>query len=115
MIKDKQVRLLAAFINTRMKSAPDVPTIMELKLTDLSVGTSLVFIAPRGLPEPILKKLEEAYVEAMKEPAYLQFLDRVEFPHIFGGSKETARNIELQYEGWGQMVRATSIKLEEKK
>ena len=114
MIKDKTVRLLVSFNNYRMKAAPDVPTLQELKITDLLVGTSLVFIAPKNLPQPILDKLEDAYVKAMKEPSYLQYLDKVEFPPVFRGSKETAKNIDLQYKGWGEMVRATGIKEDQK-
>jgi tripartite-type tricarboxylate transporter receptor subunit TctC len=115
MIKDKQVRLLAAFNNMRMKAAPDVPTLMEVKITDLAVGTSLVIIGPKGMPEPIVKKLEEAYLKAMKEPSYLQFLEKVEFPPVFAGSMETARTMERQNKGWGEMVLSTGIKMEEKK
>lgn len=115
MIKDKQVRLLVAFNNVRMKAAPDVPTLMELKITDISVGTSLVIIGPKKLPEPILKKLEEAYLKAMKDPSYLQYLDRVEFPPIFAGSQETEKNMKRQFDGWGEMIRVTGIKEEQKK
>jgi len=50
MIKDSQVRLLVSFNSTRMKSAPDVPTLGELKLIDLTVGTSLPIIAPKTCP-----------------------------------------------------------------
>jgi len=115
MIKDKQVRLLAAFNSTRMKAAPDVPTLIELKITDLAVGTSLVIIGPKGMSEPIVKKLEEAYLKAMKEPSYLQFLEKVEFPPVFAGSMETARTMERQNKGWGEMVSATGIKEDQKK
>jgi tripartite-type tricarboxylate transporter receptor subunit TctC len=115
MIKDKQVRLLVSFNNTRMKAAPDVPTLMELKITDLSVGTALVIIGPKNLPEAILKKLEDAYLKAMKDPSYLQYLDRVEFPHVFAGSQETEKVMKRQYEGWGAMIRETGIKEEQKK
>jgi tripartite-type tricarboxylate transporter receptor subunit TctC len=115
MIKDKQVRLLVAFNNVRMKAASDVPTLMELKVTDQAVGTSLVIIGPKGMPEPAVKKLEDAYLKAMKEQSYLQFLEKVEFPPVFAGSTETAKTVERQHNGWGEMVRATGIKLEEKK
>jgi hypothetical protein len=50
----------------------------------------------------------------MKEPSYLQYMDNVEFPHVFCGSKETAQKIEMQYKGWGEMIRATGIKEEQK-
>ncbi len=114
MIKDKSVRLLVSFNRERMKAAPDVPTLGELKLSDFALGTSLVFIAPKNLPEPVLKKLEEAYLKAMKEPSYLQFLEKVEFPPVFAGSKETARSVDAQYKGWEEMIRTTGIKEEQK-
>ena len=114
MIKDKTVRLLVSFNNYRMKAAPDVPTLQELKITDLSVGTALVIVGPKNLPEPILKKLEDAYVKAMKEPSYLGYMDKVEFPHVFLGSKETAKTMELQSKGWGEMIRLTGIKEDQK-
>ena len=114
MIKDRQVRLLVGFNNVRMKTAPDVPTLMELKITDISVGTSLVIIGPKNLPQPILKKLEEAFLKAMKDPSYLQYLERVEFPPVFAGSQETEQNMKRQYDGWGEMIRATGIREEQK-
>jgi tripartite-type tricarboxylate transporter receptor subunit TctC len=114
MIKDKQVRLLVSFNRTRMKAAPDVPTIIELKITDQAVGTSLVIIGPKGMPEPIMRKLEEAYLKAMKDPSYLQFLEKVEFPPVFAGSVETARAMERQNKGWGEMLLTTGIKEEQK-
>ncbi len=114
MIKDKTVRLLVSFNNYRMKAAPDVPTLMELKITDLSVGTALVIIGPKNLPEAIHKKLEDAFMKAMKEPAYMQYMDKVEFPHVFLGSQETAQKIATQYKGWGEMIRVTGIKEEQK-
>jgi tripartite-type tricarboxylate transporter receptor subunit TctC len=114
MIKDRQVRLLVGFNNVRMKTAPDVPTLMELKITDISVGTSLVIIGPKNLPQPILKKLEEAFLKAMKDPSYLQYLERVEFPPVFAGSQETEQNMKRQYDGWGEMIRTTGIREEQK-
>ncbi|HSR11378.1 MAG TPA: tripartite tricarboxylate transporter substrate binding protein [Thermodesulfobacteriota bacterium] len=114
MIKDKTVRLLVSFNNYRMKAAPDVPTLFELKISDLPVGTALVIMGPRNLPPEIHKKLEEALVKAMKEPSYAAYLDKVEFPHVFLGSKETADKINAQYKGWGEMIRVTGIKEEQK-
>ncbi len=114
LVKDKQVRLLVSFNKTRMKAAPDVPTLIELNITDQAVGTSLVIIGPKGMPEPIAKRLEEAYLKAEKEPSYLQFLEKVEFPPVFAGSAETAKAMERQNKGWGEMVLATGIKEDQK-
>ncbi len=115
MVKDGSVRLLASFNATRMKAAPDVPTIYEMGLMgNLSLGTPLIIIAPKNLPEPILKRLEGAFLKAMKEPAYLSYLDKVNFPHVFAGGKETADGMEAKSKGWGELIRVTGIKEQDK-
>jgi len=112
-IREGKVRLLVSFNQTRLKYAPDVPTLQELGYT-VTAGTPLVIIGPKGLPESIHKKLEEAYLKAMKEPAYIQFLDRVDFIENFMGSAELAKAIQLQSQGWKELVDVTGIKEEKK-
>jgi tripartite-type tricarboxylate transporter receptor subunit TctC len=115
MVKDGTVRLMVSFNQTRMKAAPDVPTIYELGLMgNLSLGTPLVIIAPKKLPEPLSKKLEDAFLKAMKEPAYLDYLDKVLFPPVFAGGKETTEQMVIKSKGWGELVRITGIKEEQK-
>ena len=67
-VKDGTMRLLLSFNIVRMKAAPDIPTVFELYLKEYSLGTPLLIIGPKGLPEPIWKKLENAYLKAMKDP-----------------------------------------------
>ncbi|OGP52456.1 MAG: hypothetical protein A3K30_07050 [Deltaproteobacteria bacterium RBG_13_51_10] len=113
-VKDGAMRLLVSYNKTRMKAAPDVPTLEELGYKGFPRGRYLAIIAPRGLPDPIQKKLEVAYLKAMKEPAYLKFLDNIQFPATFAGGKETDKNIEENYKIWGEFIRATGIKEQEK-
>jgi len=112
-IREGKVRLLVSYNETRLKYAPDVPTLQELGYT-VTVGTPLVIIGPKGLPESVHKKLEEAYLKAMKEPTYLQFLDRVDFVASFMGSAELAKAMELQSKGWKELIDVTGIREEKK-
>jgi len=112
-IKEGKIRLLVSYNEARLKYAPDVPTLNELGY-NLAIGTPLVIVGPKGLPEAILKKLEEAYLKAMKEPAYLQFLERVDFVQNFLGSAELAKAIERTSRGWKELVEVTGIKEEKK-
>jgi len=48
---------------------PDVPTSKKLGYT-LKWGPSVIITAPKGLPDPILKKLVAVFSEAMKSPQY---------------------------------------------
>jgi len=112
-IKEGKIRLLVSYNETRLKYAPEVPTMNELGY-NLAIGTPLVIVGPKGLPEAILKKLAEAYLKAMKEPAYLQFLDRVDFVQNFLGPVDLAKAIESTSKGWKELIEATGIKEEKK-
>jgi tripartite-type tricarboxylate transporter receptor subunit TctC len=113
-VKDGTMRLLVSFNRVRMKAAPDVPTIYELGLTDLQLGTPLVIFGPAKMPAPIFHKIEGAFLKAMKEQVYLDYLDKVQFPHIFGDGKETERMMDLKSKGWGELIRLTGIKEQER-
>ena len=112
-IKDGTMRLLLSFNIVRMKAAPDIPTVFELYLKEYSLGTPLLIIGPKGLPEPVWKKLESAYLSAMGTPAYQKFLDHIQFPSIIHGAKETLEDMERQSKGWAELLKITGIKEKE--
>ena len=113
-VKDGTMRLLVSFNIVRMKAAPDVPTVFELYLKEYSLGTPLLIAGPRNMPEPIWKKLEGAYLQAMKDPSYLKFLDNIQYPYIMHGGQETLEDLQKQSKGWAELLRTTGIKDQEK-
>jgi len=114
-VKDGQMRMLACFNETRQKYAPDVPTLIELGYVNHSIDSPIVIVGPKGLPEPILKKLEAAYLKAMKDPAYDKFLEKLNMPPAILGAKETTQSMEEKLNLWGEMARVTGIKEKEEK
>ncbi|MBI5966768.1 MAG: tripartite tricarboxylate transporter substrate binding protein [Deltaproteobacteria bacterium] len=113
-VKDGTMRLLVSYNRMRMKAAPNVPTLDELGYKGFPRGRYLVIIAPKGLPDPIQKKLEGAYLKAMKEPIYLKYLDTIQFPFTFADGKETAKNLEENSKIWREFIHMTGIKEKEK-
>ncbi len=109
-VKDGNMRLLAAYNRTRMKAAPEVPTLEEMGYKGLPKGRHLVIIGPKGLPGPIQKKLETAFLKAMKDPSYAKYLDSIQFSPTFADGNETAKNIEANSKIWAEFIRATGIK-----
>jgi tripartite-type tricarboxylate transporter receptor subunit TctC len=112
-VKDGTMRLLLSFNIVRMKAAPDVPTIFELYLKEYRLGTPLLIAGPKGLPEPVWKKLENAYLQATKDPSYQKFLDNIQYPPIIHGAKETLEDMEKQSKGWAEILKITGIKDQE--
>lgn len=68
------VRMLAVMAPERLKTYPDVPTLRELGY-DVTVRTVRSVIGPKGMPEPVVKKLVEVYKEAAQSEEYKKFLE----------------------------------------
>jgi len=63
------VKGLAVFDSKRSPALPDVPTAAEQGTPDLVAYTWNAIFLPKGTPEPIVKKLHDAALEAMHTPA----------------------------------------------
>ena len=52
--------------------------------------------------------------EAMKDPEYSKFLDKVDMLPNFFNAKETGTNIKLEYQAYGKLMQAIGLKAEGK-
>jgi tripartite-type tricarboxylate transporter receptor subunit TctC len=68
------VKPIAVLTKERSKVLPDVPTAIEQGF-NVEAYTWNAFFLPRGTPEPIVQKLRQATVEAMKTPAVREKLE----------------------------------------
>lgn len=74
--KAGQVRILGVMSEKRLDIAPDVPTLRE-QGHDIVIGSWLGLAAPRGLPENIRDRLEQAYKNAFDDPKVIKsYADR---------------------------------------
>ena len=67
MVKAGKLSMLAVAMQERHYLHPDVPTMKELKV-NLDTGNWVGFIAPKGVPEAIIAKLDRAIEKALKSP-----------------------------------------------
>ena len=68
-LKSGNVKAYAVMSNTRWSAAPDVPTADEAGLPGLYYSTWHGFWAPKGTPDAIVQKLNDAAQAAMADPA----------------------------------------------
>jgi len=73
-IEGKAVKAIAALAPQRIKNLPDLPTAREGGVNVDAYTWNAIFL-PNGTPEPIVKKLNAAAVEAMKSPAVREKLE----------------------------------------
>jgi tripartite-type tricarboxylate transporter receptor subunit TctC len=67
-VRAGQIKMLAIATTARVSEVPDMPTLKELGI-DIVFAVNRGIVAPKGTPEAVLAKLEEACSKAAKDPA----------------------------------------------
>lgn len=86
-VKAGQVRILAITGEERLKILPDVPTFKE-KGIPLTLSLWRGIAVPAGTPEPVIKKLEEAFKKVTENPEFKKFAEDMGANIEFRGAKE---------------------------
>lgn len=79
LMREGKLRCLAQASPVRWEAAGDVPTFRELGL-DLVAGASRGLVGPPGLPRDIVRTLEQAFAEALADPAFRREAERQSMP-----------------------------------
>jgi tripartite-type tricarboxylate transporter receptor subunit TctC len=74
--KEKEMRILMVMDPERSKFMPHVPTSVELGFPNVISSSSRGILGPRGISEPILKKIQNVFAEAMKNPEHMDKMDK---------------------------------------
>jgi len=75
-VTGRQVRVLAVSGDRRLASLPDVPTFKESGV-DLTMTLWRGIAVPRGTPEPVVARLERAFVQAAQSAEFREFATRM--------------------------------------
>ena len=67
LVEGKTVKAIAVLTKERAPMLPEVKSSWEQGFTDLEASTWFGFMAPKGTPEAIIKKLHDATVTAMED------------------------------------------------
>ena len=71
-IREGRLRALAVTGPKRVADLPNVPTVAEAGVPGFNVTTWLGVVAPAGTPPAVIRKLHDAFTEALKVPAVQQ-------------------------------------------
>jgi tripartite-type tricarboxylate transporter receptor subunit TctC len=69
--KAGRVRMLAIMDKERTKFIPDMPTTVELGFPSVISAATLAMAAPKGVPEPIKKRIEEIFKKAAENQDFI--------------------------------------------
>ncbi|MEK6601063.1 MAG: tripartite tricarboxylate transporter substrate binding protein [Candidatus Binatota bacterium] len=86
-IKAGKLRPLAGWGAKRVTSLPDLPTFKELSY-DIEFYIWAGVFAPRGTPEPALRRLRETVGQAVKEPVFKGAMEKIQTPIAYMDAPE---------------------------
>lgn len=74
-VRSGELRALAVMDHQRSKFLPDVPTMKEVGYPSVISSSTRGIAGPKGIPQPVLKKLEEVLRKAMEDPEHVQKME----------------------------------------
>jgi tripartite-type tricarboxylate transporter receptor subunit TctC len=76
-VKAGQLRALVVMDKERSKFHPDLPTSVELGYPAVISSSARGIAGPKGMPDPISKKLQAAFKKAMEDPEHVEKMEKV--------------------------------------
>ncbi|HXF79474.1 MAG TPA: tripartite tricarboxylate transporter substrate binding protein [Usitatibacter sp.] len=110
--KDGRVRVLAAAMDERHDSLPEVPTMAEAGFGYLAIRGWAAVFAPAGLPRDIQAKLNAAVVESLKMQSTRDALALQGFPGKGSTPQELGEFTRAQLQSWAAGAKAAGIQPE---
>ena len=111
-LKGGRVKALAHSGSTRFALLPDVPTMEEIGFQGVSMDSFMGFMAQRGLPEPIAKRLEAEFVAMAKDKDFSEKILHHGLVPVGSTSQEFADRIAREVPVWKDVATKAKIQLQ---
>ncbi len=108
-IKGQKIRPLAVTSTKRLALLPDVPTMVELGISDFESYNWQGIIAPAGTPAAIISKLNAALNEILLDPDVIKQISDTGSQAGGGTPEDFARFIASETTKWAKVIRAANI------
>src|SRR4030042_5317656 len=104
-VKQGIFRMLAVTISDkRDPDFPDIPTITDLGYQDVPPAL-YVLMAPKKLPDPIFKKLESAFRQAVYSPEFQKTLKNLSIPFAFKDRRQLEAEFPKTYQFYADLLK----------
>jgi tripartite-type tricarboxylate transporter receptor subunit TctC len=87
LVQAGQLRLLVSFGTERIRRFAFAPTLREVGI-DIAQTSPYGLVGPRGMPAEVVRRLHDAFKEALFNPEHDAVLDRLDMPRTYLGSAD---------------------------
>ncbi len=109
-VRQGAFRLLMIYsAEKRDPSFPDIPMLKDLGCEDIPPQANIL-IGPRGIPEPIYKKLDEAFKKAGDTPEFKKTLEKLSLLYESKSGAQLQKALAAQYEWYKTFLSKLGVK-----
>ena len=105
-----RLRALAVTGATRNSALPDVPTFAEAGLAGIEASGNWGVLVPSRTPDPVVRKLAEAFTVGVRDPAVLTRLETLGFTPLGEGPEQYAALLREDMARWAEVIRSANIR-----
>jgi len=110
LIREGKIKALAITSPQRNPHLPDVPTMTELGLPELSLEFWAGMWAPGGTPADIVDKLNAEINAALQSPEMIASMKKLDFELSIGSARDFATFVAGEIPRWSAVVKASGVK-----
>jgi tripartite-type tricarboxylate transporter receptor subunit TctC len=103
---------LAVSGSRRSPTQPDVPTLAEAGVAGYQADFTLVMFAPRGVPEPVIARFRQTFVDALKAADVTEKLTAGDQTAVGSTPAEAATVLAADSKKWGAVARRIQLGLD---
>lgn len=111
-VQSGRLRALAITSATRSPQLPEVPTMAESGLPAVDLVGWWGFIAPAGVPQDIVQRLNAVLIAPAREPAIQARLEGLGYSVVAGSAEDYAARIRREIAQWRDIVARVGIRVE---
>ena len=109
LIQEGKLRALAATGGKRIASLPDVPTMPEVGLPGVEVGSGVGLVAPAGTPPAIVATLHREIAAIIADAGFHERMAKIGVDVVGTTPEAYAKILRDDYAKWGKVVAAAGI------
>jgi len=111
-IKDGKLKPLAVTTAKRSSALPNVPTLQEVGVPGVAIGTWFGLLAPAATPKPVVQKLNTEIVKIINSPEFKKQMFDIGAEPIGNKPDEMAKQIKEETEKFASLVKAGKVTLD---
>lgn len=108
LLESGQTKLLLLLTENHRVEYPQIPILKDIGY-DIPYPAMTSVTGPKGLPDGIIKKLEEAFTKAMNEPAFIKGMKELRLTIVYRNSKELEDYVIYTYEVFEKLMKDLKV------